>query len=491
MHDTGLPGAPVTLKHFLLIGLTAILAPGFVTPASANPGAIELPAIGDPADAVMSPAEERRLGQRTMTRIRAQGMVIDEPELTAYLREVGYRLVAQAGQQEQEFHFFIVDSPGINAFALPGGFIGVNAGLILATRDESELAGVLAHEITHVTQRHIARRVQATRGVDMATAVTVLAAILLGGGDPNILAGAISGGLAASVQNTINYTLAYEYEADRIGINLMAGAGFDPEGMSRFFERLAQQNRFREGGLEEFLRTHPVTSARVSEARNRARSMPGVNAQSSMSYLLARARLRVMSVRTLDSAIEYFNEAIRQTAGNELTAARYGLALAHQATGKPEQAREILQPLVENNREVPALRLALARSQAGTGEPEAALRTLERANEVFPRNYALNIEYAGMLLEQGQPEKARERLLRVEYEGNPDARLLRLLARSSRETGRPVDEHFYLSEYNLLRGDLNEAIAQLRLALETGDINQGRREQLENRLAQLREIRQQ
>ncbi len=477
------------MKHQLFKCLLLIIALTGTTSAGANAGAIDLPMIGDPADAVMSPAEERRLGQRIMTDIRARGMVIDEPELTAYIREVGYRLVAQTDRRDQEFHFFIIDSPGINAFALPGGFIGVNAGLILASRNESELAGVLAHEITHVTQRHIARRVQATRGVDMATAVTVLAAILLGGGDPNILAGAISGGLAASVQNTINYTLAYEYEADRIGINLMAGAGFDPEGMASFFERLERESRFREAGLEEFLRTHPVTSARVSEARNRARNMPPVEATDSMSYLLARARLRVMTARTIDQAADYFNEEIRRREGDQLTAARYGLALTQKASAQTGEARKTLQGLVEDNRQVPALRLALARAQMADGNAGAALETLARANEIFPGNYALNIEYAGRLLESGQAEQARERLLRVEYEGNPDARLLRLLARSARDTDRPVDAHFYLSEYNLLRGDLNEAIAQLRMALEIDDINPSQRERLENRLEELRNIR--
>ncbi len=477
------------MKRSFLPSLLLIMALITANSAGAHSGAIELPMIGDPADAVMSPAEERRLGQRIMTDIRARGMVIDEPELTAWLREVGYRLVAQADRQDQEFHFFIIDSPGINAFALPGGFIGVNTGLVLASRNESELAAVLAHEITHVTQRHIARRVEATRGVDMATAVTVLAAILLGGGDPNILAGAISGGLAASVQNTINYTLAYEYEADRIGINLMAGAGFDPEGMASFFERLEQQSRFREGGLEEFLRTHPVTSARISEARNRARNMPPVNATDSMSYLLARARLRVMNARTTAQAAEYFTEAIRRSEGHELSAARYGLALTYKSTGKTGEALKILHALMEDHRQVPALRLALARAQAADGAPEAALQTLARANEVFPGNYALNIEYAGLLLEQNQAEAARERLLRVEYEGNPDARLLRLLARSAQATERPVDAHSYLSEYNLLLGDLNEAIAQLRLALEIENLDPAQRERLEDRLEELRRIR--
>ena len=451
--------------------------------------AVDLPRIGDRADSVMSPAEERRLGQQVMNAIRAQGLIIDDPEINSYIQEVGQRLVAQTDQPDQAFNFFVIRDPSINAFALPGGFIGINSGLLLATDDESELAGVLAHEITHVTQRHIARRIEATRGVDMAASAAILAAILLGAGDPNIVAGAISGGMAASVQNMINYTHAFEHEADRIGIQLMAGAGFDPEGMARFFAKMDEKSRFREGGISDFIRTHPVTSARITEARDRARQIGEVEPSDSMSYLLVRASLRVSSARRAGDAAAYYREQAGLREGPRRVAALYGLALARHAAGDSGPAEELLAELVRENQQIPALRTALARVQIARNRSEQAHETLAGALEIFPRNPALSIEYAGLLLDQGDAEKAHTLLGRIDTPGQPTLRVRRLQAHAAEATGRNVDAHIYLADYNMMRGNLQEAINQLELGLSREELTEMQRERLQARLRELQRIR--
>jgi predicted Zn-dependent protease len=207
-------------------------------------GQINLPDIGSPADAVLSKNEENRLGRAIMAQIRASGEVVEDPQVTEYINEIGYRLAAQANADgNHEFSFFVVDSPVINAFALPGGFIGVHTGLLEATRSEDELAGVLAHEVAHVTQRHIARRLQANQRQSILSTAIMLGAILAGvagGADGDVMQGAIAVAQGSAAQAQINFTRSNEYEADRVGIQSLAAAGFDPQGMASFFEIISR-----------------------------------------------------------------------------------------------------------------------------------------------------------------------------------------------------------------------------------------------------------
>jgi predicted Zn-dependent protease len=236
----------------------------------------DLPDIGSPASSVLSLDDEYRIGLQIVRQLRDEGQVIDDPESTEYLQALGSRIVAQAtGDSAQRFQFFFVRDDTINAFALPGGFIGVNYGLVLATRNEAQLAGVLAHEIAHVTQRHIARRVRSQGRQSIATMAAILASILLGAatGSSDAAMGGISMAQGAAMQQQINFTRANENEADRVGMGFLAAAGFDPYGMPDFFETMGRRTSLSAGNrnlLPEILQSHPVTTNRIAESRSRA-----------------------------------------------------------------------------------------------------------------------------------------------------------------------------------------------------------------------------
>jgi predicted Zn-dependent protease len=274
---------------------------------------IKLPDMGSPADAVLSKNDEAQIGAAIMRQINASGMVIKDPQVTEYVSAIGHRVAAHANNGDYKFTFFVVDDPTINAFALPGGYIGVHTGLLEATRTEDELAGVLAHEIAHVTQRHIARAVTANKRQSMLSTAIMLGAMIagaLGGVDGDAMQGAIAVAQGTAAQAQINFTRIHEHEADRVGMSALANAGFDPDGMASFFEVISRSTSPVESRMPEFLRTHPVSSSRIAEARSRARSYPSVNTEDSINYGIARARLVVARYEQPAEAVEFLERRI-------------------------------------------------------------------------------------------------------------------------------------------------------------------------------------
>lgn len=248
----------------LAVALALLTGPALAAPA--------LPAMGEVASDTLSRAQEREIGQRMMMEVRRRLPLLEDPEVNAYLQDLGQRLATHSQAPELDYHFFVVDLPAINAFAMPGGYIGVNAGLILSARSESELAGVLAHEIAHVTQRHIARGIEASQRASLQNAALLLAAILVGSQDSQAGTAAAAASMAGSIQQQLNYSRAFEHEADNLGIRMLAAAELDPNGMPTFFERLALATRY-QGRPPEYLSTHPVTETRIAESSNRAASL--------------------------------------------------------------------------------------------------------------------------------------------------------------------------------------------------------------------------
>src|SRR5262245_28704250 len=275
----------------------------------------ELPDIGSPASSALTLDDEYRIGLQIVRQLRDEGQVIEDPEATEYLQAVGSRIVAQAsGDSGQKFSFFFVRDDTINAFALPGGFIGVNYGLVLATRNEAQLAGVLAHEVAHVTQRHIARRIHSQGRQSIATMAAILAAILVGAatGSSDAMMGGVSMAQGAAMQQQINFTRANENEADRVGMGFLAAAGFDPYGMPDFFETMGRRMGLAAGNrnaLPEILQSHPVAANRIAESRARAAQYTEIKQlPESVSYQLARERLRVISTPAEDNVGRYYME---------------------------------------------------------------------------------------------------------------------------------------------------------------------------------------
>ena len=276
--------------------LTAVLLLLLAAPALAQTTGSELPDIGNPANTTLSLEDEYKIGLMILRQLRESGQVVEDPEINEYLQGLGMRLSSQAHEGAHRFTFFAVRDSSINAFALPGGFIGVNAGLVKATRSEAELAGVIAHEIAHVTQRHIARSVQNAGRANMASMAGMLAAILIGA-TTGLPSDAVLGGVTAAqglaAQNQINFTRANEAEADRVGIGILAAAGFDPVGMPEFFNTMQQRTGGGGRNIPEMLLSHPVTSERIAETRDRASKMARPRTPDSTSYALIRDRLEL------------------------------------------------------------------------------------------------------------------------------------------------------------------------------------------------------
>lgn len=472
-----------SLKSIALSSLLAIVV--FVGGAGADE--IKLPDMGSPADAILSANDEAQIGRAIMRDIRNSGQVIEDPLITEYINEVGNKVAAQTNDGDHDFTFFVIDDHRINAFALPGGYIGVHTGLLEATRSEDELAGVLAHEVAHVTQRHIARAIHASSRQSLLSTAIMLGALLAGaaGGSTDVMQAGMAVAQGSAAQQQINFTRSNEYEADRVGIAALADAGFDPYGMASFFDVMSRQNsRAPDERAPEFLMTHPVTTARIAEARNRARSYSQVRSEDSISYGIAKIRSQVAGFDTPKEAVAYFEKRPYQNQ-NELE--RYGRLLAYMRDGSYLKALDIIENLMERNPKVIAYHIALGELQVRLGRNDEALRTFDNAIGLFPRNVPLVIAYGERLLELDQPKKAHALLLDLLNNVPPTPDQVRLIARAASEAGDSAESLYYLSEYRLMIGDLVGGINFLQQALRLPEIEEIQRIRFEARIDFIRE----
>jgi predicted Zn-dependent protease len=449
---------------------------------------VNLPDIGSPADAVLSKNDEAQLGRAIMRQIRASGELVEDPQVTEYINEIGHRLAAQANAEgNHEFTFFVVDSPVINAFALPGGYIGVHTGLLEATRSEDELAGVLAHEVAHVTQRHIARRIHSGQRQSILSTAIMLGAILAGaaGAGSDAIQGAIAVAQGTAAQQQINFTRANEYEADRVGISSLAAAGFDPQGMGSFFEVISRGTTPHEYRLPEFLRTHPVSSARIAEARGRARDYAPVHTNDSITYGIARSRLIVDSKKTPEEAVRFFE---REDYQYQSDVERYGRAIAYLRDGRNTEATRIFEELANKDPKVIAYHIGLADSQMAMDLVNDSLDSFDRALELFPRNLPLVIHHAEALIRIGEPKRAHKMLLDLLNNVPPTPEQVRLIARAATAAGEAAEANYYMAEYYFMVGDLVGGVTFLRRALKVPDLDEIQRIRFEARIDFIRDF---
>ncbi|HNP34978.1 MAG TPA: M48 family metalloprotease [Woeseiaceae bacterium] len=474
----------ITLRKRLL----ALLAPAVLVYASgAGADDIKLPDMGSPADAVLSKSEENRFGRAIMAEIRRSGQVVEDPVVNEYINEIGHRLAAQVNDGDHSFEFFVIKDERINAFALPGGYIGVHTGLLEATRNEDELAGVLAHEIAHVTQRHIARSIHANQRQSLVSTALMLGALVAGvaGAGSDVVQAGMAVSQGTAVQSQINFTRSHEYEADRIGIAALNDAGFDPHGMASFFEVMARlQPASPELRAPEFLRTHPVTTARIAEASSRAQAYPRRMSSDSIGYGIARARTAVERFGTPDAAVAYFE---RRDYDKQTDVERYGRAFAYQRAGRSLEANRIFQELVDKNPAVIAYYIGLGETQIDLEDYAAGSATFERAVELFPRNVPLIIEYGEHLLRLGQAERAHQLLLDLMNNVPPTPEQVRLIARAANEAGDAAESLYYMSEYQLMTGDLVGGIRYLQRALALPELQEIQRIRFEARINFIRD----
>jgi predicted Zn-dependent protease len=465
------------------------LANAQVGDTGSSSGGSDLPDIGSPSSAVITESDEYRLGAQIVRSLRDQKAILDDPEVTEYLQSLGSRLAAQAPDGQRKFTFFPVREGTINAFALPGGFIGVNYGTVLASRNESELAGVVGHEIAHVTQRHIARTFRAQGQQSIAQTAAILAAVLIGAiaGGGDAMQGAIAIAQGAAAQQQVNFTRSNEYEADRVGIGFVAGAGFDPNGMATFFETMSRRTGLAGQYIPEMIQSHPVNTNRIAEAKARAAQYEHPNKVNSDSatYECIRERLRVLTMpKEADMAGRYERDSasIKGTLGQ-----RYGYALALMESGKNQEAAKILHDLVGEHENLTLLYSALAQAEVDGGLLNDGLTTFSKANALFPRNVPLSVRYAQALMKAGRHKEAHTLLLDVFNNVAPTPEQIQLTALAASAAGDTGDAYYYMSEYHISSGDLPLAVQQLELALAAPNLTSVQRQRFQARLDEIRE----
>ena len=464
---SGFGRIPHRIVAALLIGMLTLYPAGQV---SSGQKEIRLPDIGDPSGALITPLQEQQLGAAFFRSLHSQIEINQDPEIHRFIESLGERLVVNSDNAEQAFYFFVVMDPAINAFAGPGGYIGVNSGLILNTETESELASVIAHEIAHVTQRHLYRAFDAARKMTIPSAIALLGAILIGTQSPELGQAAIIAAQAASTQYQIDFTRDNEQEADRVGMQTLARANFDPRGMPAFFERLQQSSRYYGEGPPEFLRTHPVTASRISDTRGRAETFPYRQFPDSISYLQFKAKLRVLTAVKPSTTIKYFQARLNRGTQTQKAIARYGYALALAANTQYGKATTILSRLIQDNPEQHAFIAALAKTELSAGNSKRALQLYASANNRFPGNRAIALNYASALLRSGKNEPARKLLVNYLRRFPPTPEVYNLVSRAYGELGQNGQSHRYKAEYYYAMGQTEPAILQARLGLrQTND----------------------
>ncbi|MCG5515857.1 MULTISPECIES: M48 family metalloprotease [unclassified Ectothiorhodospira] len=449
--------------------ITALLCLTLLWPVHA-PAQVSLPEIGAPSSAMLSPSQEQQLGRSLLREVRRNLPLSEDPQLLGYAEAVGQRLVSSAPDGHPNFTFLVVEDDGINAFAMPGGIVGVNTGLIEATRNEAELAAVLAHEIAHVTQRHIARAYAGSTRIDLAAGLAILAGIIASAYVPELGQAAIVGGMAGSAQARINFTRANEQEADRIGISILAATDFDPQAMPTFFERLMQLSGGLAEAVPEYLRTHPVTSSRISDSRVRANQYEGEYRSDSQEFRLIRTRIQALK----DPARMMDLHERRTDSEAPSPEQLYGYALARNERGQRDQALATLDRIDTADNESLALYVELGRAEIhmeGRNPDHAeALHILERLHDIYPGYLPVAQTYAKALLDAGHHDQAIQVLDRLLEADHPPPELLRLRADAATRANRQAISHESMAEYYFHHGQYREAVRQLDRALTAPDL---------------------
>jgi predicted Zn-dependent protease len=481
--------SPYTLLSRLVVflGCAALTLGSVVASAQSEP---ELPDIGNPAGALVTSDDVYAIGLTMLRQMRAQNYILDDPESEEYIQSIGARIASQAPVQPHPIHYVIARDTSINSFAI-GNVVVMWSGLITATDNESELAGVMAHETAHVTQHHLQRGILAQSRQSIATMAAMLASILLGavaGGNsgPDVIEGGIAAAQGLAAQQQINYTRSQEWEADRVGMQYLSRAGFSPYGMADAFAILQQHYGYQEGLAPAFLIDHPVTSDRIADARARAARMPQPShLQDSVDYGLVRERLRVLTASETYDILGYYRKRMRSDTPS--LDDQYGYAIALIERGDPQEAVNVLEPLVAQHQGIILLRTALGQAQVAAGHMQAGLATFAQGEVISPRNVPLTVRYGEALIKAGRAKQAHELLLDLFNNVEPTPIQIQLTAQAANAAGDPGDAYYYMGEYQLSNGNLPLATQQYELALRTPNLTVVQRERFQARLAEVRQ----
>lgn len=428
-----------------------------------------LPDLGDPASNELSPLAEAKLGESIMREIRLRETAyVDDPEITDYLNRIGLRLANASPNPSQFFEFFAIQDSTLNAFALPGGYIGVHTGLLLAAQSESELASVLGHEIAHVTQRHIARNIAASGQNNLLLLGTLLLGMLAARSNPQVTQAAIASGMAGSIQSQLAYSRDFEREADRVGFGILEKAGFDVRGMPSFFERLQKGTRLYDSSAPAYMRSHPLTTERISDMDNRARSRPYKQVIDSLDFQLVRAKIRVNN-GTPKEAVSAAQRQLEMAQGASRTPALYELAraaLRNRDTALAQEQIAQLRKLKTPSVMIDTLEIDLLRQSKN---PDAALKLTQDTRQKQPGSMPLLYAQLELLQETGRYKDTAALATKELRNHSQDTRLWEAKARSHAQLGQRTEEHRAQGELYALRGQWVAAIEQFQFAQRSND----------------------
>lgn len=484
MHYRAAQEVPLSFRWMVI---TAVAALALTGPGSAR-ALPELPELGGTAADWLTPEQEHRLGRAWLRQMHARVSVLNDPLVQEYTEDLVYRLASHGRLGQSDLAIVVVNSRNINAFAVPGGVVGLNAGLFLHAEAEDEVAGVIAHELAHISQNHFARR--QTRGKQMNRAM--LAAMLAS------LAAAIAGetqagmaGMAASqagaIQSQLAYSRHHEREADRVGMQTLARAGFDPMAMPDFFQRMLRRKQFA-NEPPEFLLTHPLTKDRIADSRARAARMERPGLDSRQAFHLIRARVRARFFADAERGVRYFEQRYDGGTSIQEQAGGYGLALALIRAEEFERADQVLEQL--RSAEPNELWYALARGELAAARQDHAT-AVERFREVLnimPGNHAASVMLARNLLRDEQADQARELLDELLLDRPRDPYLWQMLADAHGQLDHGARAHRARGEYLFLTGRADQGMEQMGFALEASEDDFSQHSRIESRLKEMREL---
>lgn len=477
----------------------SLLAAWLITPG-VTLHAADLPDLGDSSNAIVTEQQERTIGKRIMMEIRGDRAFVEDPELADYIASLGNRMVSASrgtvNDNRRDFEFFFLNDQTVNAFAILGGIVGIHSGLFLTTTTESELAGVVGHEIAHVLQRHQARGADEQRKSAplqlLALAGAIAAARSNSASSGQATEALVVGSAALSAQKQLDYTRDFEREADRLGIQIMSRAGFDPQGMPGFFDRMLRANRHNDGKAPGYLRTHPLTTERIAEMQDRVASM-GVDGKrsvpDSIEYRLAHAKLRVMGMSPND-AVNFFRNSMAASTVLRNRADTYGLAMAlMEARNFAEAEKELAKIRTWGNANSghPWIENLAARIKTGQKKWNEAAEIYTAAMKRFPGERALSYGYINTLFESGQTDAAiaaaNERLAVVV----DDPMYYELAAKGYERKNKKLAQHRSIGEAYYRRGNLRAAIDQFEIASKAKDGDFYESSSVDSRLRELKQ----
>jgi len=492
VNATQFPRRLVALAAALLIAAPVTPAQTALAPAHVP----NLPSLGDTSREALSPITERKLGEEIMRDIRFDHDYLDDPPIIEYLNTLGNTLVTARpgarGEANYDYFFFCVRDPMLNAFALPGGFIGVHSGLLLAAQTESELASVLSHEIGHVAQRHIARQLGEQKTDALIPLAAMILAALAAKNNPDAAMGVMMGGQGLAIQRQLNFGRDAEREADRIGFQIMGAAGYETNGMVAFFQRLQSATRNYSDLVPAYLQSHPLTTERIADIQARIREQPYRQRVDALDFFLVRARARVLqdtSSKGLAETEEFLRNQLEQPSRHQIASAQYGMAIlalkrrdyAGAQTWLDKSAATMHRPPAPGAFSSPLPKgiadsvLAYTSLEIKVDQEDKpaiiaqAIREGEAAHAKFPLSRGIVWQYADALIKGGKPEQA-ERFLRDQlqmYRSEPE--LQDLLAQAYSKMGKIALQHIALAESYALLGGTQAALDQLELARKSRD----------------------